>query len=697
MSLARIMLASVVLAGSMVAAPALPVASLSNGETESVEPTIEQPDVDLRATSAVTRIDPDGPFSMVALTWDVDDAPSAVEVRVLAAEGGWSEWTMLDVAEEPAEPGSIEARDSRPSTEPLWTGPSTAVEVKAVDDGGAGTPRLELIDPGVAPQDDNIGQGAPGAANAAVAAPSIVTRQQWGADESLRNCTPRIATSLKAAVVHHTVGSNSYSPTDSAAIVRGIYAFHTKSRGWCDVGYNFLVDRWGNVFEGRSGGVDSPVIGAHTGGFNTGTMGISMMGTFTSAQPPADMLESVARVIAWKFDRAGVDPQANVTLISGGNSKFSSGTPVSVRTISGHRDLYATECPGGVAYQGLQALRDRTEALTASVGDLAVPVVQVSGSADRSDAVVLEGATVAGEMFAFVAPQQGVSGVSFYLDDPALGSPVQVERQAPWDLGGTGAGGVALPFDVSGLAAGEHTLAAVVTTSAGQQTVTATFTVERVQPANSAPTVASGAARAVFESAGFTGSALDVALGVAYAESGGFADAVGDYWQIIPSHTVVAGESLTSIARTYRTTWSELARLNGVAGPDYAIYPGQRLWNPTYNQRFDYNGVRRYPTWEGGWVDPIGTPVWGPSVGLFQVRTLHNPQDYGAESVVRDISGLRDPAFQARAAYVISKGGTDWSPWSVYRSGAYRQYLGTDFEIRTGHPEAARWNLAGTR
>ncbi len=84
----------------------------------------------------------------------------------------------------------------------------------------------------------------------------------------------------KVAILHHTATTNNYAPQDVPAIIRSIYAFHVEAEDWCDVGYNFLVDRFGRIWEGRYGGIDKPVLGAHAGGFNTNTFGVGMIGTF---------------------------------------------------------------------------------------------------------------------------------------------------------------------------------------------------------------------------------------------------------------------------------------------------------------------------------------------------------------------------------------------------------------------------------
>ncbi|HEY5182050.1 MAG TPA: N-acetylmuramoyl-L-alanine amidase [Dermatophilaceae bacterium] len=175
----------------------------------------------------------------------------------------------------------------------------------------------------------------------------------------MRTCSPDYSRTLKVGFVHHTVTSNNYAPSDSAGIVRGIYAYHVNGNGWCDIGYNFLVDQYGQTFEGRFGGMDRPVIGAQAGGFNTDTFGVAALGTFTTATPPAAMLASIGRVLGWKLGLHGRNARGSAVLTSGGGpyTQYPAGTPVMVGVVSGHRDVDLTECPGNALYAQIPALR----------------------------------------------------------------------------------------------------------------------------------------------------------------------------------------------------------------------------------------------------------------------------------------------------------------------------------------------------
>ncbi len=150
--------------------------------------------------------------------------------------------------------------------------------------------------------------------------------------------------------MHHTATSNSYSPAQSASIVRGIYVYYIQGRGYCDIGYNFLVDRYGIIFEGRYGGVDQGVIGAHATNFNTGTTGIAMIGDHSTVPPTAATFASLSNLIAWKMSVHQINPFVKV-LFRG----------ALLDPIIGHRDAGrvsgdGTACPGNAGEAILAAL-----------------------------------------------------------------------------------------------------------------------------------------------------------------------------------------------------------------------------------------------------------------------------------------------------------------------------------------------------
>ncbi|MGW2561464.1 peptidoglycan recognition protein family protein [Streptomyces sp. NPDC001514] len=187
--------------------------------------------------------------------------------------------------------------------------------------------------------------------------PPIITRKGWGADEKLRERQFVYTNGVKAAFVHHTATGNRYTCRQAPSVLRSIYRYHVLSSGWRDFGYNFAVDKCGNIYEGRAGGVAKAVLGAHTRGFNSNSMGIAVIGTYSATTPPEAAVTAVARLTAWKLGLYGVNPNTTTYLTSAGGNKFKKGTKARLNVISGHRDGFETDCPGGRLYSKLGLAR----------------------------------------------------------------------------------------------------------------------------------------------------------------------------------------------------------------------------------------------------------------------------------------------------------------------------------------------------
>ncbi|MFI6340156.1 N-acetylmuramoyl-L-alanine amidase [Streptomyces sp. NPDC050535] len=187
--------------------------------------------------------------------------------------------------------------------------------------------------------------------------PRIVTRKGWGADEKLRERGFVYSKKVRAAFVHHTASGNNYRCSQVPSVIRSIYRYHVVSSGWRDIGYNFLVDKCGNIYEGRAGGVAKAVTGAHTLGFNTDSMGIAVLGSFGSAKPSKSAVTAIAKLTAWKLGLFGVNPRGKTYLKSGGGNLYKKGKNVRLNVISGHRDGFNTECPGWQMYTKLGTAR----------------------------------------------------------------------------------------------------------------------------------------------------------------------------------------------------------------------------------------------------------------------------------------------------------------------------------------------------
>jgi hypothetical protein len=190
-------------------------------------------------------------------------------------------------------------------------------------------------------------------------------RRRWGAKESWRDGSPRYNRTIQQVHVHHTANSNGYGRHDVPALLRGIYRYHTHHLGWSDVGYNFLVDRFGRIWTGRAGGAQLPVRGAHTLGFNATSTGIAVIGNFETATPSSAVLDAIASLAAWKLGHYRRDPLGLARVWSEGSDKDRPGRTVSLPVIDGHRNTNDTACPGTHLYRALPEIRRRTRELIA--------------------------------------------------------------------------------------------------------------------------------------------------------------------------------------------------------------------------------------------------------------------------------------------------------------------------------------------
>ena len=285
-------------------------------------------------------------FELVGLHWR---GSGRVEYRTRSLAGRWSRWLLSADDDALPDRASPEARGRRSWRvgEPQWTGASDAIQYRAL--GRVSRVRAFFVRSPQLP----VGGKRPELAGA----PPIITRADWHADESIRRAPPYYADGIHLAIVHHTAGSNSYSKAQSASIVRSIELYHVQGNGWNDIGYNFLVDKYGQVFEGRYGGITRPVIGAHAQGFNSGSVGVAVIGDYGSAAISPAARAALVSLIAWRLDLAHVDPLSKVGRVSAGNPRYPAGTVVTLNAISGHRDVYPTSCPGASLYAQLPSIR----------------------------------------------------------------------------------------------------------------------------------------------------------------------------------------------------------------------------------------------------------------------------------------------------------------------------------------------------
>ncbi|MGV8978013.1 MAG: DUF4214 domain-containing protein [Cellulomonas sp.] len=337
-----------------------------------------------------------GPFATLGVTWPGGGDAAALGAQVRTRSGGeWSGWQPLPEADDAPDTGTADAaRAVRGGTDPLYVGSADAVQLSfaATNEGGPQDVRLALVGAPVtapvqaAPASSRVeGTSGPERTTASavfrtsststtdggtsgilsqatlkttMAEPQVISRAQWGARNPA--CKPDVAAALVGAVVHHTADNKAYSTVAEAmAMIRADQTYHIDGRGWCDIGYNFVVDKWGNIYEGRANSMTQPVIGVHAGGFNTGTVGISMLGNYDVSSTPSAMIDAVGLIAGWRLSAYGVNPQGRINYLTWGgeNSTVPAGTTINLPAIFAHRDVAATACPGRYGYAQMGNIR----------------------------------------------------------------------------------------------------------------------------------------------------------------------------------------------------------------------------------------------------------------------------------------------------------------------------------------------------
>ncbi|MFE3542170.1 N-acetylmuramoyl-L-alanine amidase [Nocardia sp. NPDC059177] len=333
-------------------------------DTPALSPGAVGPELIDEVGAQVKEITQDTPFSMVAVTAR-DLANTTTKLRARQPDGSWGPWYNAD-------PVDTRANDQAPAdaptgTEPIYVGETTAVQMLVTRKPTAGPDhdpahlteaalKAVLINPGRAAIDAALNEVAAALPNGG---PKVITRAQWGADESIRCQEPTYDDGLGGLTVHHTAGRNDYSRAESAGIVRAIYAYHAETLGWCDIGYNALVDKYGQIFEGRYGGLDRDVQGAHAGGFNENTAGVALMGNYEIESPSEASITAIGRFIGWRAKLDGLDPKGYTTMYSEGTefTPYYLGEEVELPVVFAHRDVGNTDCPGDAAYDLMDRIR----------------------------------------------------------------------------------------------------------------------------------------------------------------------------------------------------------------------------------------------------------------------------------------------------------------------------------------------------
>jgi hypothetical protein len=292
-------------------------------------------------------------------------ARAPLDVRVRRRGGAWSAWVALAARADHA-PDARAGRGGPQASDPVWAGGADELQLRSA--GPVRSPlRVHLLSV-PAPAATRAAEARIAQAPERGVPPPIIPREAWGGDRII----PREPASygvVQAAFIHHTLTANAYAPGQSAGIVLAIAKYHRDTLGWNDIGYNFLVDRYGQVFEGRAGGVDQPVIGAHAQGYNRLSTGIALLGTHDGLPIGEPALRAVSQLVAWKLSLHGAPVLGTAVLESGGGSqnRFRRGAQVTFNRVCGHRDGDKTACPGGTLYGQLPVIRSRAARLAGPV------------------------------------------------------------------------------------------------------------------------------------------------------------------------------------------------------------------------------------------------------------------------------------------------------------------------------------------
>lgn len=300
-------------------------------------------------------------FSALGVTWS--GGHGTVRVRTRTAGGGWTGWRALGGIHDRPDAGTDEGSRTPRGTALAWVGRSDAVQLEI--SGGPQAPVLSLIDPGhtATPELDLRGRATTPRttpSHPVGVVPPLHSRRDWGANPKLLNGPIGRVTSIRQVHVHHTDNANDYSRADVPAMIRSIYRYHTQTMGWSDIGYNFLVDRFGRMWVGRSGSTTRMARGAHTLGFNHCSVGVAVLGNFQAGQPNELIYSGIAGIAAWKLTNWRRNPHGKIWVTSTGSDKFRPGRRVLLPVIDGHRDTNDTDCPGQHLYDHLGRIRDRT-------------------------------------------------------------------------------------------------------------------------------------------------------------------------------------------------------------------------------------------------------------------------------------------------------------------------------------------------
>jgi hypothetical protein len=396
---------------------------------------------------------------LVGVEWRAP-ADARVELRFRGHDGRWSGWV-------PAAGCAGQHGHARPAPadrvvgDPVWTGGTRMVGLRA--NRGLRGVRLHLVDvsggmgahrQAVAAERWGIGQLAlaaalPTATPVLAGQPPILARRAWARGMAHPRVAPGYG-AVRLAFVHHTQNPNGYAPGEVPGMLRAIFVFHRHVKGWNDIGYNFVIDSYGRVWEGRAGGIDEPVVGAQAGGYNLVSTGVAVLGSFASRRIPPAAQGVLERLLAWKLSLHGISAEGSVTVrvnpAGAVYSRFPANARVSLPRIAGHRDGDSTDCPGDALYRELPAMRQSVRRLAPRPARATLTLLSQPAPPNQA----------AGEAHV-------LAGSLTFLDGtPIAGAPIMVQARS---------------VRRRGEVVNERTIAEAVTDAAGKWSLPASFSV----------------------------------------------------------------------------------------------------------------------------------------------------------------------------------------------------------------------------
>lgn len=367
-------------------------------------------------------------FDLVGAQWEGPGQPR-IELRTLLGDGRWGRWAQA--AATGHRPSGREGAAALAQVgEPVWVGASQTLQLRV----GQRLARLvlHLVDadgPGplgaVAAREAAALPLAEPVLNAGPGQPPIIARRAWAGGGSPPRVAPEYGL-VKLGFVHHTENPNGYSAADVPAMLRAIYVFHREVRGWNDIGYNFVVDLFGRIFEARAGGIDEPVVGAQAGGYNEVSTGVAVLGDFQEVPISAAARQALQRLLAWKLSLHGVPIEGHVVVqvdpAGAVYSRFPANAKVTLPRVAGHRDADATDCPGNVLYAELPRIRRASAELA---GNPVKASMQLGPATSPGTSTAPEG----------IEEASLVGRLAMLDGSPISGAPIEVQARSVSHLG----------------------------------------------------------------------------------------------------------------------------------------------------------------------------------------------------------------------------------------------------------------------